>query len=248
MQGVTNRRSSAMLDAMLNRAIPYLKAVVHLLCLVPLLVLLNMYRSGSLAAEADPVNYITHFTGNWALWILLTDLAITPVRRLHPSLAWLIRFRRMVGLYAFFYATLHLLTYVVLFSGYDIAAAVAGLRAGHLLEPWTQLKLIWPAMLDDLKKRRFIQVGLIAWVILLALAVTSPLRVLRAMGGRNWQRLHWLIYVAAAAACIHYWWLVKTGVLLPWKDTAVLVVLLLARIVYVAVNKKIRNFRARAEV
>jgi len=231
-----------MLKAMPSRGIPYLKAVVHLLCLVPLLYLLNMYRNGSLAAEADPVNYITHFTGNWALWILLTDLAITPVRRLHPWLAWLIRLRRMVGLYAFFYATLHLLTYVLLFSGYDIPAAVAGLRAGHLLEPWTQLQLIWPTMLDDLQKRRFIQVGLAAWVLLLALAVTSPQRVLRAMGGKNWQRLHRLIYVAAGAACVHYWWLVKTGVRTPWKDTAVLAVLLLARVVY-AVVKGIRNRR-----
>ena len=223
-----------------GKLIPYLKAIVHLLCLVPLLFLLNMYRNGSLAAEADPVNYITHFTGNWALWILLTDLAITPVRRIHPSLAWLIRIRRMVGLYAFFYATLHLLTYVLLFSGYDIPAAVAGLRAGHLLEPWRQLKLIFPTMLDDLRKRRFIQVGLAAWVILLALAVTSPQRVLRAMGGKNWQRLHRLIYVAGIAACIHYWWLVKAGVRTPWKDTAVLVLLLLARAVY-SVVKRIRS-------
>ena len=226
-----------------SRVIPYLKGVVHLLCLVPLLVLLNMYRNGSLAAEADPVNYITHFTGNWALWILLTDLAITPVRRIHPSLAWLIRFRRMVGLYAFFYATLHLLTYVLLFSGYDIPTAVAGLREGHLLEPWRQLKLTWPTMLDDLKKRRFIQVGLAAWVLLLALAVTSPQRVLRAMGGKSWQRLHWLIYLAAWLAITHYWWLVKAGVNTPWKDTVVLVELLLARVVY-AIAKRLRKARA----
>jgi sulfoxide reductase heme-binding subunit YedZ len=219
-----------------------LKAVVHLLCLVPLLFLLNRYRTGSLAAEADPVNYITHFTGNWALWILLTDLAITPVRRIHSSVAWLIRFRRMVGLYAFFYATLHLLTYVLLFSGYDIPTTMAGLRAGHLLEPWRQLQLIWPTMLDDLQKRRFIQVGLAAWLLLLALAVSSPQRVLRAMGGKNWQRLHWLIYPAAWLAVTHYWWLVKAGVNTPAKDTVVLFVLLLARVVYWAV-KKIRSRR-----
>ncbi|MEO7029659.1 MAG: protein-methionine-sulfoxide reductase heme-binding subunit MsrQ [Acidobacteriaceae bacterium] len=214
------------------RTIPYLKALVHLLCLLPLLWLLQMYRSGALANQADPVNFLTHFTGDWTLWILLTDLAITPVRRLSPKLAWLIRFRRMVGLYAFFYATLHLLIYVFLFSGYDVPAAIAGVRAGHLAEPFRQLKLIWPTMRDDVLKRRFIQVGLFAWLILLSLAVTSPQRVLRAMGGKNWQRLHRLIYVAAAAACIHFWWLVKTGVLRPWKDTAVLTVLLLARVVY----------------
>lgn len=212
-----------------SRTIPYLKAIVHALCLAPFAFLLTMYRNGTLAMQPDPVNYITHFTGNWALWMLLACLAITPVRRVHASLAWMVRFRRMVGLYAFFYATLHLMTYVFLFSGYDMATAIAGVKAGHYGEPWRQFVLIWPSMVDDAEKRRFIQVGLGAWLILLALAVTSPQRVLRWMGGRNWQRLHRLIYVAGGLAVIHYWWLVKTGVRTPWKDTAVLGVLLLAR-------------------
>jgi sulfoxide reductase heme-binding subunit YedZ len=222
---------------MSKRAVVWVKVLVHLLCLVPALYLLQMYRDGALAAEADPVNFITHFTGNWALWLLLADLAITPLRRLHSSLAWLVRLRRMVGLWAFFYATAHLATYVFLFSGYDVPAAVAGLRAGHLAEPWNQLKLVWPSMLDDLQKRRFIQVGLAAWIILLLLAITSPQRVLRAMGGKNWQRLHRLIYLAGIGAVIHYWWLVKTGVRTPWKDTAVLAVLLLARVGWSAVKR-----------
>jgi sulfoxide reductase heme-binding subunit YedZ len=217
---------------MSSRAIVLLKVVVHFLCLVPFLGFVYSYRSGALAQMADPINSLTHWTGDWALWLLLADLAITPIRRLSPRLAWLIRFRRMVGLYAFFYATQHLLIYVFLFSGYDVPTAWAGLRAGHLGEPWTQLKLVWPTMRDDVLKRRFIQVGLLAWTLLLALAVTSPQRVLRAMGGKNWQRLHRLIYVAGIAAVIHYWWLVKTGVLRPWKDTAVLAVLLLARVLY----------------
>ena len=220
----------------------WMKVVVHVLCLLPALYLLRMYFNGSLAMQADPVNYITHFTGNWTLWILLTDLAITPVRRLPvgkngQGLSWLIRFRRLVGLYAFFYGTLHLMTYVFLFSGYDVPAAVAGLRGGHLMAPWMQFKLIWPSILDDVEKRKFIQVGFAAWLILLALAVTSPQRVLRWMGGKNWSRVHSLIYLAGALACIHYWWLVKTGVRTPWKDTAVLVVLLLARVVYWGVKK-----------
>jgi len=88
-----------------------------------------------------------------------------------------------------------------------------------------------------LKKRRFIQVGLLAWVILLALAVTSPTAVLRWMGGKNWQRLHRLVYVAGIAAVIHYWWLVKTGVRTPWKDTAVLAGLLLARVVWMGMRR-----------
>ncbi|HSY34522.1 MAG TPA: protein-methionine-sulfoxide reductase heme-binding subunit MsrQ [Acidobacteriaceae bacterium] len=221
-----------------NRAIPYLKAVVHVLCLLPALLLLRMYFNGTLALEADPVNYITHFTGDWALRMLLASLAITPLRRLVASLSWTIRLRRMIGLYAFFYATLHLLTYVLLFSGYDVPAAMAGLRAGHLMQPWTQLKMIWPTMLDDLKKRKFIQVGFAAWVILLVLAVTSPQRVLRAMGGKNWARVHRLVYLAGALACVHYWWLVKTGVRTPWKVTAVLTVLLLMRVGF-AVAKRV---------
>jgi sulfoxide reductase heme-binding subunit YedZ len=231
---------------MSKHAVVAVKVLVHLLCLVPALYLLQMLRSGALAAEADPVNFITHFTGDWALWILLADLAVTPIRRLHRSLGWMIKLRRLVGLWAFFYATAHLLTYVLLFSGYDVPTAVAGLRSGHPMELWTQFKLVWPSMLDDLQKRRFIQVGLLAWVILLALALTSPQRVLMAMGGKNWQRLHRLIYVAAAAAVVHFWWLVKTGVLRPWKVTAVLAVLLLARLVYTLLQRLRKSRQADA--
>jgi len=214
-----------------------LKTLTHLLCLAPFAWLLHLYTSGALALNADPVNYITHFTGDWAVYILLACLAITPIRRLTPQLAPLIRFRRLIGLYAFFYATLHLATYIFLFSGYDIVTALTGLRSGHpgaIVEQW---RLIWPRIADDLLKRRFIQVGLFAWVILLALAVTSPSFIMRAMGGKNWQRLHRLIYVAAIAAVIHFWWLVKTGVRTPWKDTAVLTLLLLARIIYTLIKR-----------
>ncbi len=218
--------------------IPYVKVLVHLVCLVPVLGLVYQYKSGWLAAQADPVNFLTHATGNWALWILLASLVVTPLRRLHAKLSNLVRFRRLLGLYAFFYASLHLATYVFLFSGYDVATALAGVRAGHVGEVWRQWVVIWPSVWDDLKKRRFIQVGLLAYVILLALAVTSPQRVLRAMGGKNWQRLHRLVYVAAIAACVHYWWLVKAGVRTPLTDTLVLTVLLLARVVWVGLKKR----------
>ena len=106
---------------------------------------------------------------------------------------------------------------------------------GELITQW---KIIWPRMVDDVLKRRFIQVGLFAWIILLALAVTSPAFVLRAMGGKNWQRLHRLIYVAAIAGIIHYWWQVKKGNLAPWKDTVVLTILLLARVLYNAIKAR----------
>jgi sulfoxide reductase heme-binding subunit YedZ len=225
---------------MSRRAIIILKTLLHLLCLAPFAWLLHLFTSNALANYADPINFITHFTGDWTLNFLFASLAITPIRRLSPKLSFLIRFRRMLGVYAFFYATLHLATYIFLFSGYDITTALGGLRAGHPGELVTQWKLIWPRMVDDVLKRRFIQVGLFAWFLLLALAVTSPAFILRAMGGKNWQRLHRLIYVAAVAGVIHYWWLVKKGNYSPAFDTVVLTLLLLARVAYVLIkhNKK----------
>jgi sulfoxide reductase heme-binding subunit YedZ len=222
---------------MSKRSIVVLKAVVHLLCLAPFAWLLHLFTSNSLANYADPINYITHFTGDWTLYLLFASLSITPIRRLSNKIAWLIRFRRLLGLYAFFYATLHLATYIFLFSGYDVTTALAGLRAGHPGELVTQWKIIWPRMVDDALKRRFIQVGLFAWIILLALACTSPAFIMRAMGGKNWQRLHRLIYVAAIAGIVHYWWQVKAGNLAPWKDTVVLTLLLLARLVYALIKR-----------
>jgi sulfoxide reductase heme-binding subunit YedZ len=229
-----------------SKWIPYVKVVVHLLCLVPVALLLQQYRSGALLNLADPVNYITHVTGDWALWILLISLAVTPVRRLHPALANLIRFRRMLGLYAFFYATLHLATYVFLFSGFDLGAAVDGVRHGQFAVLGEQWRVAWPTMVTDVMKRRFIQVGLLAWVLLLALAVTSPTFVLRKMGGKNWQRLHRLVYVAVFAAVAHFWWLVKTGVTLPVPDTLAMFGLLLARVVWVGWKRWKRPAAARA--
>ena len=214
-----------------------MKVLLHLVLLAPLIYLLQLFREGALALEADPVNHITHFTGDWALWILLASLAITPVRRLTPRFSFLIRFRRLIGLYAFLYATLHLATYVFLFSGFDLPAVLNGIGAGRFIVLAEQWRAVWPTVLGDVEKRRFIQVGFAAWLILLTLAMTSPTFTLRVMGGRNWQRLHRLVYVAAAAACIHYWWLVKTGVLKPWRDTAVLAVLLASRLVYRGIKR-----------
>jgi len=222
---------------MSKRVLILLKVLVHLLCLAPFCWLLHLYQNGSLGLNPDPINFITHFTGDWALWILLADLAITPVRRLNPALGFLIRFRRFVGLYAFFYATLHLTTYVFLFSGYDIPTALASVKMGHLSDVWTQFKLVWPTMWGDIQKRRFIQVGFAAWMILLALAVTSPSVILRAMGGKNWQRLHRMVYLAAWLGITHYWWMVKKGVTTPGKVTLVLFALLLARVAYWAMKK-----------
>lgn len=215
---------------MSNRNVRILKVVVFLVCLLPFFVLLKRFQAQDLGA--DPVATITHFTGDWALWMLLCSLAITPVRRISAKLGWLIRFRRMIGLFAFFYATLHLLTYVLLFSGFDIAGAIDALKHHDLHTVANEWRAVWPVMLDDAKERPFVQVGLLAWAILLALAVTSPQFVLRAMGGKTWQTLHRTVYGAAGLAVVHYWATVKTGVLTPWKVTAVLAILLGARLVW----------------
>jgi len=154
----------------------------------------------------DPTAEIANTTGLTALWMLAATLAISPVRKLSPRLAWLIKFRRLIGLFVFFYAVLHMLTWVALYNNFSIGA-----------------------MLDDVTKRRFIMAGAAAWLLLLPLALTSTNRAIRWLGGKNWNRLHMLIYPAALCAMVHYWWKVKTGVLSPAPFTLVLVVLLLAR-------------------
>lgn len=212
---------------MSNRSIKILKVLVFLLACVPVAGMVWQFQTNNLGA--DPVNTLTHETGDWTVYMLLLSLAVTPVRRLSSKLSWLIRFRRMLGLWAFFWVTLHLLTYVLLFSGFDITGAVSAVRAGD----WHSVKddwfAVWPTMRDDVIKRRFIQVGLAAYVILLALALTSPQWVLRKMGGKPWQALHRTVYLAAVLGMVHYWWLVKAGNRAPLKDTLVLAALLLAR-------------------
>lgn len=213
-----------------NVAVRILKVVVFLFCLVPFAGMVYQLKAQNLGA--DPVATLTHWTGDWALYMLLASLAITPLRRLSNKLGWMIRFRRMIGLFAFFYATCHLLVYVLLFSGFDIAGAIDAVKAHQwhvLVADW---KLVWPVMVDDAKKRPFVQVGLLAWFILLMLTLTSPVWVLRAMGGKSWQTLHRTVYGAAGLAVIHYWATVKVGVLTPWKVTTVLAILLLARVAW----------------
>src|ERR1700738_3639279 len=180
---------------MSKRAILVIKALLHVALLTPFAYLLEIFRNGTLALNADPVNYITHFTGDWALYILLASLAITPLRRLSPQIAFLIRFRRLIGLYAFFYATLHLATYIFLFSGYDLPTVLTGIRDGHPGAAVAEWKKIWrgipgageekktgPGTLHDLHKRLSTQVGFFAGVILFALAITQPAFIMRAMG------------------------------------------------------------------
>ena len=204
---------------MSNRAIVALKVLVHIACLVPLAILgFDIWRS---TLGPDPTATIAHGTGFAALRILVISLAITPVRRLSVKLAWMIRFRRMLGLYAFFYACLHLLVYLKLYANFD-----------------------WATIVDDLTKRRYIIVGFTAWLLLLPLALTSTKWSIRKLGKR-WQRLHRLAYLAAIGGVIHYWWIVKTGVLSPVKITIVLTLLLAARPVWMLVHARRRQARSR---
>ncbi len=154
----------------------------------------------------DPTAAIAFSTGLATLYLLTITLAITPVRRLIPRLSWLIKFRRLLGLFAFFYASLHMLTYVALYSGFSLAA-----------------------MRSDISQRRFITMGVAAYLLLLPLAVTSTTWAIRKLGGKNWNRLHKLVYVAVICGVVHFWWQVKPGVLKPLNITIVVAVVLLAR-------------------
>jgi sulfoxide reductase heme-binding subunit YedZ len=194
-----------------------LKTLTWLACLAPAAWLVWGAVTNNLGP--DPTAAIAFATGLATLRLLLITLAITPLRRLSTRLNWLIKFRRLLGLFAFFYATLHMLTYVALYSGFSIAA-----------------------MESDITKRRFITMGVAAYLLLLPLALTSTTWAIRKLGGKNWNRLHKLIYVAAICGVIHYWWQVKPGVLKPLDVTILLAVLLVARPI-LAWNQK-RKVRA----
>jgi methionine sulfoxide reductase heme-binding subunit len=165
------------------------KAAVFVLCLVPLADL--VYRGFNARLTANPVEFVQHFTGDWTLRFLLITLSITPLRKL-LNLPELIRFRRMLGLFAFFYVCLHFLTYI----GPDQSFSLTG-------------------MWKDVEKRRYITVGFLGFVLLIPLAITSTKGWIRRLGGRRWQILHRSIYVAAICGVIHYYWLVKSDIRLP---------------------------------
>lgn len=186
---------------MKRSTIVLLKTLTWIACLVPLARLSWGAVTGNLGA--DPTAHIAFTTGYTTLMLLTITLAFTPVRRLVPSLAWIVKFRRLVGLFAFFYGTVHMLTYVALYAGFDVHA-----------------------MLADIAKRRFITMGVAAWLLLLPLAATSTNWAIRKLGGRRWNRLHRLVYVAAVCGVIHYWWQVKPGVLTPIYFTVAVALLL----------------------
>jgi methionine sulfoxide reductase heme-binding subunit len=165
------------------------------------------------ALGANPIETITRETGSWTLRFLVITLAITPLRRIT---GWndLIRFRRMVGLFAFFYGSLHLMTYLWLDQFFD-----------------------WAGIVKDIYKRPFITAGATAFLVMLPLALTSTAGMIRRLGGRAWRRLHRLVYLAAAAGVVHYWWLVKADIRRP-RNYAVLVAALLAYRLVVSVRAR----------
>jgi sulfoxide reductase heme-binding subunit YedZ len=167
------------------------------------------------ALGANPIETITRETGTWTLRLLVLSLAITPLRRLT---GWndAIRFRRMLGLFAFFYGTLHLLTYVWLDQFFDGAA-----------------------LLKDVYKRPFITAGATAFFVMLPLALTSTAGMIRRLGGRAWRRLHQLVYLAAIAGVVHYWWLVKADIRRP-RTYALLLAMLLGYRAFVALRSRAR--------
>jgi len=156
-----------------------IKSAVFVLALMPFLRMAYLVATGQ---PVDPVAFLTHGSGDWALYLLCATLCVTPLRRL-SGWNWLVRLRRMLGLYVFFYAFLHFLTFLWFDHGFDVAA-----------------------MWKDVLKRPFITVGFIAFVLLVPLAGTSAQGMIRRLG-RNWARLHRLIYVIAPLAILHYWWL-----------------------------------------
>jgi sulfoxide reductase heme-binding subunit YedZ len=186
-----------------SRQIVAAKSVLWLLCLLPLARLIYLGFTDGLGA--NPIEFITRSTGTWTLVGLLVTLSITPLRKLTGH-AWFVRFRRLLGLFAFFYACLHFTTYIWL---------------DQFFEPASILK--------DIYKRPFITVGFTAFVLLLPLAYTSRQSMMKKLG-RNWQRLHKLVYVIASLGVVHYLWLVKKDITQPLIYACVLAVLLAMRL------------------
>jgi methionine sulfoxide reductase heme-binding subunit len=183
-----------------------LKVFVFVLCLLPVVQLAYLLFYTPLNLGANPAEYIIRALGDWSIYFILGGLAITPLRHITGVNA-LIKFRRMVGLFAFFYVCLHLLAYL----GFDRL-------------------FIFGEIVEDVIKRPFIAVGFIAFILLIPLAITSTRGFVLRMGGKNWARLHKLIYLIAVLGVVHYWWLVKKDLTWPMIYAALLAALFLLRV------------------
>ena len=190
--------------------IKFYKLLVFVNALVPLALVGLDWRRGQLGA--NPLDFVTRTTGTLTLVFLVLTLAVTPLRK-WTGANWLVRLRRMVGLYAFFYGALHLTAYVWFDKWFDLAA-----------------------MAEDVARRRFILVGVLAFTSMVPLAVTSTDKMIKRLGGKRWQKLHRLTYLAATAGVFHYYLLVKSDVRKPLAFAA-LVALLLGYRLYASYTK-----------
>jgi sulfoxide reductase heme-binding subunit YedZ len=184
----------------LVKGIAWIKALIFGLCLAPLASL--AWKGANAELGANPIEVITRSTGLWTLILIMVTLSVTPARKLTGQL-WLIRLRRMLGLFAFFYGSLHFLTFVWLDKFFDLND-----------------------MLADVRKRPFITAGFTAFVLMAPLAVTSTRKMIQRLGGRRWQWLHRLIYITATVGVIHFYWLVKKDVSRPLRFAVILSLLL----------------------
>lgn len=198
-----------------NKSLSGLKTVVFILALIPLLKL--VYDGVNDALGANPIEKITHNTGYWTLTFLLITLTATPLRRL-SGWQWPIRFRRMLGLFAFFYGCQHFLTYLMLDQFFD-----------------------WESILKDILKRPYITIGFPAFLLMIPLALTSTDAMIRKLGGQRWRLLHRLTYLSATGGVIHYWWLVKKDLSNPMIFAAVLALLLGLRMVFWGIKVQSRK-------
>ena len=188
------------------------KPIIFLLCLVPTALVVTDAFGLSGQLGANPVEEIQDRFGNWALRFILIALAVTPLRRL-TGYNWLLRFRRMLGLFAFFYVLMHFLAWLILDQG-----------------------LLWSAIVEDLSKRPFITIGFTAFVLLTAMAVTSTNGMRRRLGKR-WQQIHNSVYVVGILGVWHYWWQVKKDITEPLTYAAILAVLLGVRLWWIRTRK-----------
>jgi len=195
------------------------KVLVFIVGLLPVAWIVWRGFHGNLTA--DPITFITHTTGDWTLRFLIITLAITPLRKIlrQPQL---IRFRRMLGLFAFFYACLHFSTWIGLDKFFN-----------------------WNEMWKDVAKRPFITVGFTGFVLMIPLAITSTAGMIRRLGGRRWQKLHRLIYVSAIAGVVHYYWLVKSDVRKPLMYAFIVGILLAWRLGTWMIGRKDRPTATR---
>jgi len=199
-----------------------LKPLVFVAALGPVAWLVWAAATGNLSA--NPLSDLTNETGVWTLRFLCITLAITPLRRLTGWNA-LIRFRRMAGLFAFFYGTLHFLTYAIVdrFAGLDFPDGIVALST---------VRNLAHSVAEDIGKRPFITLGFSAWTLMVPLAVTSTAGMIRRLGGKRWNRLHRLVYVSATLGVVHYWWLVKADVSRPETYAAIVATLLIFRVAW----------------